>query len=35
MPGGHYLWFVKENQPTLLHDIQTAFTASVEADFSP
>ena len=33
--GGHYLWFVKENQPTLLHDIQTAFTASVEADFSP
>jgi hypothetical protein len=33
--GGHSLWFVKENQPTLLHDIQTAFTASVEADFSP
>ena len=33
--GGHYLWFVKENQPTLLHDIQTAFAASVEADSSP
>ncbi len=33
--GGDYLWFVKENQPTLLHDIQTAFTASVEAAFSP
>ena len=32
---GHYLWFVKENQPTLLHDIRTAFAASVEADFSP
>jgi DDE_Tnp_1-associated/Transposase DDE domain len=32
---GHYFWFVKENQPTLLHDIQTAFAASVEADFSP
>jgi hypothetical protein len=33
--GGHYLWFVKENQPTLLRDIQTAFAASVEAAFSP
>jgi len=33
--GGHYLWFVKENQPTLLRDIKAAFTASVEADFSP
>jgi hypothetical protein len=32
---GHYLWFVKANQPTLLHDIQTAFAASVEAAFSP
>jgi DDE_Tnp_1-associated len=32
---GHYLWFVKENQPTLLHDIQTAFAARVEAAFSP
>jgi DDE family transposase len=33
--GGHYLWFVKENQPTLLHDIQTAFAAPVAAAFSP
>jgi hypothetical protein len=33
--GGHYLWFVKENQPTLLHDIQMAFAASAEAAFSP
>src|SRR5262249_48030840 len=33
--GGHYLWFVKETQPTLHHEIQTAFAASVEADFSP
>jgi hypothetical protein len=32
---GHYLWFVKDNQPTLLNDIETAFTASVEAAFSP
>jgi hypothetical protein len=32
---GHYLWFVKENQPTLLQDIKTAFAASIEADFSP
>lgn len=33
--GGHYLWFVKENQPTLLDDIQSAFAASAEAAFSP
>jgi predicted transposase YbfD/YdcC len=32
---GHFLWFVKENQPTLLHDIETAFAPSVEGDFSP
>jgi DDE_Tnp_1-associated/Transposase DDE domain len=32
---GHYLWFVKENQPTLLNDIKSAFAASVEAAFSP
>ena len=32
---GHYLWFVKENQPTLLNDIKAAFAASVEAAFSP
>jgi hypothetical protein len=31
----HYFWFVKDNQPTLLNDIKAAFTASVEADFSP
>ena len=33
--GGHYLWFVKENQPTLLSDIQSAFAASAEAAFPP
>jgi len=32
---GHYLWFVKENQPTLLQDIKAAFAASAEAAFSP
>ena len=32
---GHYFWFVKENQPTLLNDIKAAFAASVEAAFSP
>jgi hypothetical protein len=32
---GHYLWFVKENQPTLLADIQAAFAPSVEGAFSP
>ena len=32
---GHYLWFVKENQPTLLADIRAAFAAPVEAAFSP
>lgn len=32
---GHFLWFVKENQPTLLHDIEMAFAPSVEGDFSP
>jgi hypothetical protein len=32
---GHYLWFVKENQPTLLNDIKVAFNPSVEGDFSP
>lgn len=29
--GGEYLWAVKDNQPTLLHDLQTAF----EPAFSP
>jgi len=33
--GGHYLWTVKENQPTLLADIKVAFTPSIEAAFSP
>jgi hypothetical protein len=32
---GHYLWFVKDNQPTLLNDIKAEFAASVEAAFSP
>lgn len=32
---GHFFWFVKENQPTLLHDIGTAFAPSVEGTFSP
>jgi len=33
--GGHYLFFVKENQPTLLRDIEVAFAPSTEGDFSP
>ena len=32
---GHFLWFVKENQPTLLQDIEAAFAPSVEGAFSP
>lgn len=32
---GHYFWFVKDNQPTLLNDIKAAFDASAEAAFSP
>ena len=32
---GHYFWFVKENQPTLLNDIKAAFAPSVEGAFSP
>jgi DDE_Tnp_1-associated len=32
---GHYFWFVKDNQPTLLNDIKAAFAASAEAAFSP
>jgi predicted transposase YbfD/YdcC len=32
---GYYLWFVKENQPTLLADIQAAFAPSAEGAFSP
>jgi hypothetical protein len=30
---GHYLWFVKVNQPTLLNDIKAAFASSAEAAF--
>jgi hypothetical protein len=33
--GGHYLWTVRENQPTLLADIQAAFGPSAEGDFPP
>jgi hypothetical protein len=32
---GDYLVFVKENQPTLLHDIEAAFAPSAQGDFSP
>ena len=32
---GDYLVFVKENQPTLLHDIEAAFAPSMEGAFSP
>jgi hypothetical protein len=32
---GHYLWFVKENQPTLLADIRAALAPSAEGAFSP
>jgi hypothetical protein len=33
--GGDYLVFVKDNQPTLLHDIQTAFAPAPAGAFSP
>jgi hypothetical protein len=33
--GGDYLVFVKDNQPTLLHDIQTAFAPAAAGAFSP
>jgi hypothetical protein len=32
---GHYLWFVKENQPTLLAEIREALAPSAEGAFSP
>jgi hypothetical protein len=32
---GHFFWFVKENQPTRLRDIEAAFAPSVEGAFSP
>jgi hypothetical protein len=33
--GGHYLVFVKDNQPTLLHDIQAALASEAPEAFSP
>ena len=33
--GGDYLVFVKDNQPTLLHDIETAFAPAATGAFSP
>jgi hypothetical protein len=33
--GGHYLAFVKDNQPTLLHDLQAAFAPATAGAFSP
>jgi hypothetical protein len=33
--GGHFLWFVKDNQPTLLRDIEAAFAPSADGAFSP
>jgi hypothetical protein len=32
---GHFLWFVKENPPTLLGDIAAAFAPSLDGAFSP
>jgi hypothetical protein len=33
--GGHYLWVVKDNQPTLLADIRAAFDPEANGAFSP
>jgi DDE_Tnp_1-associated len=33
--GGHYLWVVKDNQPTLLADIQAALAPGADGAFSP
>jgi hypothetical protein len=33
--GGHYLWVVKDNQPTLLADIQAALAPGADAALSP
>jgi DDE_Tnp_1-associated/Transposase DDE domain len=33
--GGHFLWFVKENQPTLRNDIQAALAPPQNGAFSP
>ena len=32
---GHFLWFVKDNQPTLRNDVQTAFARPESGAFSP
>lgn len=33
--GGHYLWVVKDNQPTLLADIQAALSPGADGALSP
>jgi hypothetical protein len=33
--GGHFLWLVKENQPTLLNDIEVALARPLSGAFSP
>ena len=33
--GGHYLWFVKDNQPTLLADIRAALDPRAAGALSP
>ena len=33
--GGHYFWVVKDNQPTLLADIQAALDPGAAGAFSP
>ncbi len=33
--GGHYLWVVKDNQPTLLADIQAALAPGADGAFPP
>src|SRR3954447_13130593 len=33
--GGHYLWVVKDNQPTLLADLQAALDPAADGAFSP
>jgi hypothetical protein len=33
--GGHFVWFVKDNQPTLRNDIETAFAPPERGAFSP
>jgi hypothetical protein len=33
--GGHFIWFVKENQPTLLNDVRAALAPPQSGAFSP